>query len=70
MLILTRRVGETLMVGSEVKVSVLGVRGSKVKIGIVAPKDLPIHREEVFLRIKNEGAGAVSQAKLCTENGS
>lgn len=64
MLILTRRVGETLVVGSEVKLSVLGIRGNKVKIGIAAPKDLAIHREEVFLRIKNGSPEAGNREKL------
>lgn len=54
MLILTRRVGETLMVGDEVEVSVLGVKGSQVRIGIKAPKSVPVHREEVYQRVLKE----------------
>ena len=54
MLILTRRVGETLMVGDEVKVTVLGVKGNQVRIGVNAPKEVAVHREEVYDRIKNE----------------
>ena len=54
MLILTRRVGETLMVGDEVTVSVLGVNGNQVRIGINAPKDVAVHREEIYERIKAE----------------
>lgn len=54
MLILTRRVGETLMVGDEVSITVLGVKGNQVRIGINAPKDVPVHREEIYQRIKNE----------------
>ena len=54
MLILTRRTGETLMVGDEVTVSVLGVKGNQVRIGINAPKDVSVHREEIYERIKAE----------------
>lgn len=54
MLILTRRVGETLMVGDEVTVTVLGVKGNQVRIGVNAPKDVSVHREEIYLRIQQE----------------
>jgi carbon storage regulator len=54
MLILTRRVGETVMIGNEVTVTVLGVKGNQVRIGINAPKDVAVHREEIFERIKRE----------------
>ena len=54
MLILTRRVGETLMIGDEVSVTVLGVKGNQVRIGVNAPKKVAVHREEIFERIKNE----------------
>jgi len=54
MLILTRRVGETLMIGDEVSVTVLGVKGNQVRIGVNAPKEVAVHREEIFERIKNE----------------
>jgi carbon storage regulator len=57
MLILTRRVGETLMIGDNVTVTVLGVKGNQVRIGINAPKDLAVHREEIYQRIKREQQG-------------
>ena len=52
MLILTRRIGETLMIGDEVTVTVLGVKGNQVRVGINAPKDVPVHREEIFDRLQ------------------
>lgn len=54
MLILTRRVGETLVIGDEVLVTVLGVRGNQVRIGVNAPKDVAVHREEIYQRIQSE----------------
>ena len=54
MLILTRRVGETLMIGDEVTVTVLGVKGSQVRIGVSAPREVAVHREEIHERIKAE----------------
>ena len=54
MLILTRRVGETLMIGDEVSVTVLGVKGNQVRLGINAPKDVEEHREEIYERIRHE----------------
>ena len=57
MLILTRRVGETLMIGDEVTVTVLGVKGNQVRIGVNAPRDVAVHREEIYERIKREQAG-------------
>ena len=57
MLILTRRVGETLMIGDEVTVTVLGVKGNQVRIGVKAPKHVSVHREEIYERIRAEQQG-------------
>lgn len=65
MLILTRRVGETLMVGNDVTVTVLGVKGNQVRVGINAPKSVAVHREEIFVKIQREnsaGSDPVSDA--------
>jgi carbon storage regulator len=56
MLILTRRAGETVMIGSDVTITVLGVKGNQVRIGINAPKDVAVHREEIYERIQSEKA--------------
>jgi carbon storage regulator len=58
MLILTRRVGETLMIGDDVTVTVLGVKGNQVRIGVNAPRDVSVHREEIYDRIKQEGGNS------------
>jgi len=57
MLILTRRVGESLMIGDEVNVTVLGIKGNQVRIGVNAPKDVAVHREEIYQRIQQEQPG-------------
>ena len=57
MLILTRRIGETLKIGGEIEVTVLGVKGNQVRLGIEAPKNVPVHREEVWERIRLEETG-------------
>ena len=54
MLILTRRAGETVMIGSDVTITVLGVKGNQVRIGINAPKDVTVHREEIYERMQSE----------------
>jgi carbon storage regulator len=57
MLILTRRTGETVMIGNDVTLTVLGVKGNQVRIGINAPKDIAVHREEIYERIRREESG-------------
>lgn len=54
MLILTRRVGETVMIGNDVTFTVLGVKGNQVRVGVNAPKEVPVHREEIYERIRRE----------------
>ena len=56
MLVLTRRVGETLILGHDIRITVLAVSGNQVRLGVTAPKEVPVHREEVAERIRAEGA--------------
>ena len=69
MLILTRRVGETVMIGNDVTVTVLGVKGNQVRIGVNAPRDVAVHREEIFERIKREEQGGPTSARPAAVNG-
>lgn len=64
MLILTRRIGEKLMIGDDISVTILGVKGNQVRIGVHAPEDVAIHREEIYERVRDEAA-----AKKALENG-
>jgi carbon storage regulator len=66
-LILTRRIGEKLVIGEVVTVSVLGVKGSQVRIGIEAPHEVPVHREEIYQRILKERAAVTAQAVVCSD---
>jgi carbon storage regulator len=63
MLILTRRVGETVMIGDDVTITVLGVKGNQVRVGINAPKNVAVHREEIYERIKREQHPEVGDEK-------
>lgn len=56
MLVLSRRLDETLIIGDDIKITVLGISGNQVRLGIAAPKEISVHREEVYLRIKQEAA--------------
>ena len=62
MLILTRRVGESLMIGDDVNVTVLGIKGNQVRIGVNAPKEVAVHREEIYQRIQEENESNGNQA--------
>lgn len=62
MLVLTRRAGESIVIGNDVTVTVLEVRGDQIRLGIDAPRDVPIHREEVYVQVQAENRGAVANA--------
>lgn len=70
MLILTRRVGETVMIGDDVTITVLGVKGNQVRVGINAPKHVAVHREEIYERIKREQQGGGSENSGSENSGS
>lgn len=67
MLILTRRVGETLVIGDDVTVTVLGIKGNQVHIGVKAPKTVTVHREEIFERIRQERAEEKTDTQIAAE---
>lgn len=68
MLILTRRVGESLVIGDNVNVTVLGVKGNQVRIGVNAPKEVAVHREEIYQRIQRERSGGADPATADTSS--
>ena len=63
MLILTRKVGETLMIGDQVEVTILSIKGNQVRIGVNAPKEIPVHREEIYLKVQEENRNASKSIK-------
>jgi len=62
MLILTRRIGESVVIGDKISVTVLGVKGNQVRLGVNAPRDVSVHREEIYAKIQGEGETAVDES--------
>ncbi|MES1943373.1 carbon storage regulator [Salinisphaera sp. PC39] len=62
MLILTRRIGESVVIGDKISVTVLGVKGNQVRLGVNAPRDVSVHREEIYAKIQSEGETAVDES--------
>lgn len=69
MLVLTRKLNESIMIGHDVKITVVDVRGDQVKLGISAPRQIAVHREEVYLEIQRESRGAIPAAEAVEEAG-
>ncbi|MGE5529492.1 MAG: carbon storage regulator CsrA [Patescibacteria group bacterium] len=69
MLVLTRKLNESIMIGHDVKITVVDVRGDQVKLGISAPRQIAVHREEVYLEIQRESRGAIPAAEAVEESG-
>ena len=64
MLALTRKKGSSIMIGNDIEITVLGIQGEQVKLGIVAPKNISVHRKEIFLQIQKENAEADLNSKV------